>query len=488
MKKVGVIVAGVVVLGVAASVPGAAFIAGKRVESAHKDLQEFLQSKRMIVRIIDSKYDRGLFSANSTMTVRIGCDPAADGKKTGVDITVKEAVRHGPLLPGGHFGAALIETTLVIPPDAAKELSELYGNKPPLTIKTLVGFNGSAKTTVDSPSFSHTAKDGTLVIWGGISGESLSHGPGGKASGKVSMPNLQVQNAREQIAINLKGVEFTTEGVRAQGSGLAGMMMQSAHGEGQIALIEFSGKDKMPPVKFEKVSLTTDQKTDEKGLLQSAVKFGGSGTIGQDQVAFELAESVKRLHVSSYLALMMQMYSTDNVCPGPDGAMPNTEAPLDDPKNKDIIAEILRHDPEYGVDKFSLTLDGKRGEFGIMAGTKGVTAADKEKPLSVVVQERLHVTSFTKLPTGWVQFFVKKFASSEEEAASTTAMVNLFLDNWTQQGYIKREGEFVSANFEMKGPTMTLNGKPFSPAALMGGGAMPAPDAPAAEMAEPAPQ
>jgi uncharacterized protein YdgA (DUF945 family) len=91
----------------------------------------------------------------------------------------------------------------------------------------------------------------------------------------------------------------------------------------------------------------------------------------------------------------------------------------------------------------------------------GVTEADLQLPAPMLLMSKGEFKAEVKLPVSWIEQLLMALPSKAQAAAPQPEMVNVMLDQFSAQGLVVREGEFVSASLRFKNGQSEVNGKPL---------------------------
>jgi len=298
--------AAVVLLGVA--VVGGAAVTGVQAKKKLQAQPAEWQAQWPLLKVSAQKYEYGLFSSTNTMMLQLGCKTANPVS----GITIRQRIKHGPLPGFSSFGAAVIDTEVVVPEAERKQFVELIGDKSPFTAHTVVGFGGSMNTQFSIPAINYKSAKGDQINWQGLTGEVRQSGaslryevatPGFSALGKDDKMSFDMRLS----ALRMRGEMNGTEG---------SFWMWPGTGDLDLAFFEMyataAPERGMPPVKMtlNQLKASSENKRD-KDLLSNSTKFSASGVINDVRVdKFELLSSVKRLHAPTYQRLIQRFMDT----------------------------------------------------------------------------------------------------------------------------------------------------------------------------------
>ena len=464
-KGVAVGLGAVAVVG--AAYVGASVWAGQQVKR-HYDTQSAALARQVpFLKPVEERHEAGLFSSTHTMTWRLGClpQPQPDGTVTRgepLQLSMVDRIQHGPLPGFRSLGAAAIDSQLVLAGQAQQAFAKVFGEgRHPLSARTLVGFDGRYVSNISSPAASIAgAAEGQQMSWGGIEAKLHGDTSGRSVSYEFSMPGFEVADAKQGMKMKLAGLNMRGE---ASGDGTA-LLLMAGRSEGTLAGMEMSVQPPdggaSEPFRMSLGPFKFDGKTTlDKELLSTTSTMTGSGQVGATKLdKIEMTASMKRLHVPSYFALISAVMDGSTSCeadkPGPDPqAMMETM--------QKGLAKLLPHNPEYALDKLAIETGGKRGELSYAIAVAGVTEADLQLPAPMLLMSKGEFKAEVKLPVSWIEQLLMALPSKAQAAAPQPEMVNVMLDQFSAQGLVVREGEFVSASLRFKNGQAEVNGKPL---------------------------
>ncbi|MFN0183967.1 MAG: YdgA family protein [Aquabacterium sp.] len=436
------------VVGVATVWAGGTWVTGGRVRSALQAQAAAWQPKagapQPMFRIVKADYEKGFMSATRTLTLAFGCDSDAP------TLTWRDRIQHGPLPGFAGLGAARIDSELVLTDTQRAELKKLTGQDQfQATLRTVVGLRGDSKTWVEVPAFSLQGPDQSRLDFKGLSGL-LSLDAGGGARYELSLPAYSVSTPPSGpapgILIRLTGAKFKGEGLAplwwafsGKGSGsLQGMELQLASAEGQAR----------PAFTLQDLSYTQDGSL-SNGLYSASVDMKGKGTAaGKALEAVSMRFSMKNLHADSYAGFIRSAISAS--CPT-EGADPQQEAQ----RVLEPLKALLPHNPSISLDALKLTLGGQTMSLSYSLGTQGVNAEDLKAPsLMPVLLKKTHLKAGFEVP---MAMLVELAALSGKPVPPE--VIDKGVEQAQAQGVLVRTGDVLSANIEMGGGSLKVNGK-----------------------------
>lgn len=474
-RAMGAIAVAVVATG-AAVVAGASAWTGVRLKEQMDAAATRLPVEVPVVRLVAKTYERGVFSSTQTVTLEFGCpalaSPAAASPAAGasaparaapVQLTARHRIQHGPFPGFRSVGAALIDSDIVVPEASRKNVAALFGDKAPVSAQTRVAFSGAYDSRITVPAFSYKLPSGDQIAWQGLQSDvsASGWGPGAKVRYQMVLPGLTVAMKDERAAMDMK-----FSGMKAKGDFVVGpsFWLSAGHSEGEVDAISIDMKGQAgaaattPPMKLSFGALKSVSDTSiERDLLGMTMRMTGSGSIGETRLErLEMQASMRRLNVTAYAALLQQVMNPALLC---------AEKPADPQVLLAQLAQgmgaLLLHNPEYTLDKLAFEIDGKRGELAYAIGVEGVTEADLKLPMQAMLMTKAKVSGQAKLPVAWIQKLMAGVGGERGAMAAQPEMLDVMLDQMAGQGFIVRDGEFVSSKFEMAQGKLSVNGKPL---------------------------
>jgi uncharacterized protein YdgA (DUF945 family) len=448
-KKIIAAGVGVVVLGIVAVVAGAV-VTGFQTKKA---LQAGAANWPM-VKVVEQHYSQGLFSSTQTVALQIGCAGAGAQPM----FTVRQRVKHGPFPGFSGFGAALIETELLVPDNARKVLDEITGGQPPVTARTAVAFDGTLRSLVTMPAFHFRGPNGEQLSFQGLRADITSKGESLRYD--VAVPSLNVAAKDQRMAVEMRLTGLAMHGEHNGGS----MWLRPGTSSGEIASFEFSAMSQVaspvPPLRFALSQIKASTETTlADALIASRSQLTGQGTIGGVKLdKIELQASLKRLHAPTYAKLMQRFVDSAASCDTQAAIAPQL---LLQQLQQDLAA-LLPFGPEYALDKLALEIDGKRGELAYSVAINGVSADELQAPLPALLMSKGLIRGRALVPAVWVERTLASFGGGQKDPATQAELMNVMLAKLTGEGYIVRDGEMLSAQLSFDKGQLTVNGKQVS--------------------------
>lgn len=465
MKKPLFAVVGLVAAAAAAYIGGSYYVGG-RVQQELRAQADRVTTQLPFVRITEQGYDKGLFSATRTVTMKFGCERSQEAAAAGMppksfELTVREHIQHGPLIGGSSWGAASIQSELVLPPEAEQVVAQMFGNQKPLTVTTTVGFDRQYTSRLESPRARLEAPGGQQFVWQGVQATFSGDSDGESVRYEINMPGFEVSDKNQGARMTLSELRWKGEGRRVGDS----LWVMAGKDEGQIGLMEMSMRlpltatGEVRPFLFALTDLKfAAEATVDQNLLTSQATVLGTGSFdGTKLDKLEMAASLKRLHVPSYQNLMSNLMKQSFSCGEDEDVDPQAMLAA---MQADLM-KLLPHDPEYALDKLAVEYGGKRGELSYAFGVKGVTEADAQLPPMALLMTKGQARADVKLPIVWIEQLLNQAPIRATGTAPEPEMLNAMIDQFADQGYVVRDAEHVAASVRFAGGTLELNGKPL---------------------------
>lgn len=481
-SKLTVVAASVVAV-LAVGYPAAAWYLGSQIEKAHADVRAMVATQPYL-KIASESYERGLFSASETTTIEIPAalfqpvvveteegEAAAEKPKAEppIRITVKTAIRHGPL-PGFSTLAAGSEiSTIEFDEPLRTKIAEAFGTDQPFDIRTTYNFQGGGRSTFASRPFK-------LVI------------PGDTPEG-----NEKLSGERTEFVMEFsKGLaDYTLRGT-APGFALAeadgsGLTVTSMAFDSQLKRVFpdepllYAGSQKFTVAEVSVTPGTAEQGESKQKVALKEIAYDVQMPVAGDFLdvvgklgvnVVQIGEqnfgpasydfSLKHLHGRKLLTLsraFAALYAKPEVF-ADQGLLLQALAPLKAP-----LFDLLADDPVFSVDRIAFrTADGE-ASFNASIKLTDPKPDDFSNPLMLLA--KLDAGAAIALPTALVDTLLGS-GNSENEAPLAQQNAANALEQFKQQGYITVDNNLLKTSATFKNGQLQVNGKPFNPiAALM---------------------
>jgi len=477
MKKY--LIAAIVLLLLLVTAPwGVGKLAEKRVNGG---LDELVKTAPYLA-VVERKSQRGWFTSDQEVTFEVlgpwlralnsrtalpqaSPEPPA-AQVSPLKFTVRNHILHGPVLWFSGVGIARVDSQLVLPGPVRARLTKLFGEKSPLQMSTRVRFFGGGTTT-----FSGDARD---IKFEG-KGSSLSYDAFRVRLGySAHADDIEVDGDWPRFEIN--GVEdsdaqrasYQFKGLTVSGTS---HRVRGDLYDGDFKLTvdqtHFIGPEKAV-TEIADLHYIVDTTIDDD-FMDVALKFGTGAARSKvfeqlgltvDEVHYDF--TVRRLHLDTLVKMVAALKASYS---RPVGTAAEVDAAISQPM-KEYGLELLKHDPEFVIDRFGgSTSEGDMYLKGIIK-LKGVTAQD----LAVGAMGLIG-----KLDADITFEMAQQLAAKVPNGAAglATAM---------DHGYAKLAGKNVVSHIEFKQSKLKINGKeqgipPLgAPKAGIGSGPAPQPE------------
>lgn len=440
---------------------------GQRIEHS-LDLQAGRIEGTPNIRLVQREYERGVFSATETVTIELfGDNPAAlpafmDGP---IMLTVRSHIRHGPWIGGSAFAAGVADAQIV--PDAAmrKRLTAVFGDRPPLDMRTVYAFAGGGRSHVSSPAFKldlpgADGESGMQVTWEGVVAdidfsEGMQH-----YTTDARAPGLQVTMA-DGSRMTLAGLRLTGDQQRMfdddalMYSGTQRFTLDTVllQGRQQIALRQLVFQGDMP---------VDGDFVDVIGKIGADSIIVGGDEFGPAHYDFSLTH----LHART----AARLYRAAATLPSDPAQLQASIGQLAGP-----AIELLGHGPRANIDRLGFNTPHGPAHLDLHVALPGATPDELASPAALI--GRIDARGTIALPEALLRQFGAPRAGGltatagdgstpEDAAAMADAMFEQQLAAFAEQGYITRENGQLRTEAAFSGGQLTFNGKPFNRAAM----------------------
>lgn len=462
--KAGFVAAGVVVA-VCAAWLGVAAVSGQRVEKSLREIPATAQAQWPMVRVADERYERHLFGATHTFTLRADCDAPEPGASAPQPaITIVQHIKHGPFPGMAGFGAATVDTELALDADTRREVARFFGTEQPIQAHTSVAFSGASHTHFSVARFHTTREPGEAVDFQGLTGDVDSSA--GALDYDVRMPSISIASAAS-APVSLH-TTLTGTHLHAHAEGAGDVTLRASKSQGEVQSFEFalaspdgSGAHSMSlgPLKF------SQDTAFDKGLMNAVARADGVGRIDDTRLdRIEIQSTMKRFDMATYQGFVRRLLSVD---PKTCGKAPDPATLMASPEAQAALMRMLSANPEISLDRLVVEVAGKRAELRYAIGVEGFTATDARLPLLNGLMTRGYGTLWVDLPEDWVQrsmAYVARQAGQASGATDQAALAEMMLGKVIDQGFVIRDAGMLRSEMAFRAGRATVNGKPVGAA------------------------
>jgi uncharacterized protein YdgA (DUF945 family) len=370
---------------------------------------------------------------------------AAAAETKSIRFTVRNEILHGPVLWPASLGFARVNTKLVLSDKVKKELIEVFGTDEPLKISSRVGFFGGGSTRFygDGHTIKFEEEDGELKY----DDFELDIGYSKKFDDfevDGSLPRVEMTNATTGGRVVMTDFSVVGESERVQGE-----LFDSDYRFAVDKLQIFDTEKKETSVENIHYVIKSDV---DKGFMDISAKMGCGKIMSPflKDLDFQLDEfhydfSLRRLHAETVDKLMADIKA---VYSKPVETAADVEKALFEPFKQHAL-ELLRHDPEFVIDRIGIKTPEGEGYIKGVIRLKGVTDADLQRasssaPLALASKVDADVTIDV------ANKLIEKIPNGNTGAGFAI-----------DQGYARREGEKLVSRIEYKNEELKINGKPL---------------------------
>ena len=464
--KSAFVAAGVVVAACAGYL-GVAAASGQKVEKGLRAMSAAAPSQWPMVRVTDERYDRHLFDATHTFTLRAGCDaPDAAASAPHAAITIVQHVKHGPFPGFAGFGAATVDTEFVMDAATRQQVAKFFGTEQPFQAHTNVAFDGATHTHFAVVRFHASGPQDEQVDFQGLTGDIDNRD--GVLEYDVRVPAVSVAaaaSAPEAVRMSLNGMHLHA---RAEGTG--DFALRPGKSQAEVQSFEFvmaaPGTDATHRMDLTQLKLSQETSIDHN-LLNSIGHAEAAGQFDDTKVdKIELQSTMKRFDAATYQGLVRRLVRSD---PAACGKAPDAARLMASQEVQAAVSQMLSANPEISLDRLVVDVAGKRAELRYTIGVDGFTAADAKLPLMAGLMARGHGNLQVNLPEDWVrksmtyvaQQSAQRSGQQADGAGDQAALVELMLAKVIDQGYVVREADMLRSEVAFKRGRATINGKPL---------------------------
>ena len=454
MKKAAVLGVAVVVVLVGAS-PA---LTGSMVRKQYDAQLDKVAAALPALKVVERKYEQGLFSSTATTTLQIGCVPA---------ITIRDHIAHGPFPGFSGFGLARSDTQIVLPPDAPTPLRAWVEGLKPEAIRTTIGFGGDTETRVNLPAAQF--KDGADSLqWQPLRATFRMNGAQTSVSSEFDAPEVTLDFDAKGEPGSVKLVNLHGQ---SQVAPVAGDLLMGV-GTSVFTLdrMQVAAPGKAMQFNLNQLNYTVKSQA-EKDLLSATESISAAADFKLGETALkldkiELQESFKRLHAPTLRALMLGFWQElgGSLCQ----ESPEDAAQALRGKQAAMLAaltQLLPYDPEYSVDKIAVSTGGQEGTLAYSLAAHGMTAQDMQGGNPLKLLGKVTVKASGKLPVAWLEAIGERMAMrgdrlGEASPQEVHQQISGAIEQLVGTGYVTREGDFLSSSAQFEKGQLTVNGKP----------------------------
>ena len=484
MKKFTILVVAVLIC--AAAWAGSTWYIGGQAESEYRGFIE-KYARLGPITLKSRNYQRGFLSATTETVVEMTVPkmPTAQPEFETLQVVFGHDIYHGPLPVGSPQGSvrpalALIDTRIVSMSGAEISLDEILREVPELQnafAHSRIGFDGSSHGTMAVPAFSRQQDDGTVNFGGLTAITDYAPGPGTLA-GRIDMPNLEARFSNGSMT--WRGIAYDFDLVEALPMLYVGTANMTFGG----MEIEFLDKknEKMATTLFEEMRVTSQTSYDGSMVHGSqSMVFDGITVNGKTYGPMELDLDLKNLDaraLSDYQQELMTLYGEM------DPADPDALLARMVPIYSDLALRLVAGSPEFNIRRLSV-----KTPMGEADGTVNLSYNHPQQQAPTDISELPLFIPFFKADADLsvdqrlVKSIMKNSVKSQIRASMEAARQNgnqqvpemsdlelealvnqqleMQLQMFVSQGFIKREGTKLKSRLVFADGQLQVNGQPM---------------------------
>ncbi|MCE1181114.1 MAG: YdgA family protein [Rhodocyclales bacterium] len=442
---------------IALAYPAAAWYMGKQLE-AHLDEAYRTVAEQTMVKIVERKFSRGVFSSDETVTLAFPGIPLSQAQadnETGskmLHINFQPHYRHGPLPGLSRFAKASFSSELIVPADLQASVREFFGDQKPLLLTGHYAFDGSSRLNIDSPAVTQKfmpEKFGSLATleWQGFSGQIESHSKLTESTFNFSLPGLALKEGND--------VPLAISGIRIEGTQHKLLenepLLQGGTTTLSIDEINISATGKTTPMPFAfKIKQASEKSSVElKGEhIDLNLEFAATTLQinNQNYAPAILRCAWRHIHARPLAQLYRQFVEFSAQ---PTDTPPATRGQLLIEKIKQPLLAILAENPQFAIDQLSFqTADGPF-KLSAEAKLKQLEGNDLENP------------------NAWAKALVAEAQISIPRSLAQTQAPPERIDSLIAQGLLTPAGNMLSSQGKLNQEGLYINGNKLGPNPLI---------------------
>lgn len=378
--------------------------------------------------VVERHYRKGWFRSEQEVTFEVigPLTPAASPQR----FTLRNEILHGPVLGLSGLGLARINWHVVLGENQRAYLRSTFDTEEPVEVSTRVDFFGGGTTTIEAPALRISRKNGTGEVSWDTMKISIEH------PGDLERFSIYGKWARLEARDDVEKFRFAMRDLKLDGGAkrIVGNLYDTDL-DFKVGEISNTGADgDVTSMKDLRYVIATDSEGD---FVSFATRMG-TGAVESRELAqkglaiksvhFDVA--VRRLHIET-LEKLLTAIDASYVAPAADSAVVEQGFAL------------LKHDPEFVLDRISIeTPNGEAMLKGIFR-LKGVTEKDlKMGMLSLIA--RLDADLTLESP--------RKLIEGIEGGGEV-------LTQALEGGYVQMQGDKAVSHIEFRDGELTVNGK-----------------------------
>ena len=430
---------------------------GMQTEQAMRaEVSKMASSAQFPLNVTFMRYDRGWLSSSAVTRLTLKLEPS-------FYLDVRHEISQ---LPRPRAGWVHVRSVPQWNGEMKNTLDHYFAGQPALTVDSVVGFDGSRKTTFSSPAFSQPLQEapGAKLTWGGMQG-TISVGADQRLVASATAPHLTLQGGDSQAG--LKSLKFD-----------ASWEMRGAaadwQGETKVALAElrFSGPRDQVAMKDLSGAVYQHSKGDSV-LLGYALRVGAGSSAKAGEPENSFSNAVLDLEFDQINKKALAKYLDDVAAGEQLAAAPQSAFATQ--TMMDLAAELLRGSPVIRLKKLGVeTPSGAVSAQGTVSFDGSNLGEIRFAPeLLSRLQAKGNVEIAASLLRSQLQrkvrpqvevALVQQGAQSTEEniKAVSEKLTDAQLKSLTDTGLLRSSGTNFTVEAEFAAGQVLVNGQPAS--------------------------
>jgi uncharacterized protein YdgA (DUF945 family) len=460
-------VAAVVVGALVVAYPATSWYTGKRIESNFGELSQ--QSlKNPYLKIVKQDFKRGLFSSTDDTVIELtpgmfskppgstpdgdATDGAASAPQKPLQLHFVSHIQHGPF-PGMHFGAATINTELVLDGEDKVAAEKLFGKQAPLQIMSTMGYMGNGSVAITSPAFSATLDDKQSKIdWKGISINADFSNGAREVQYKLDVPGMTAHTA-EGLDVVLGAISGNASVQRAAPESTLYL------GKMHLVAEQLKVTNANEPAKsFELQKLALDSDSNAKNnFVDMVIQLGAKSLVTSKLTLNDIHYDYGLRHLDEPTLIKLS-----DTLSRPQKDQPQTAE--DSTANmvkvwKEFGPALLNNKPEFTIDRFSVSTTDGEAKLTARASLGEAVTEDLDNFMALL--PKLEASATVSIPETMVTKLMAGTVSDPITQVQMEDGAKQQIAAFEAQGFLTRKDNILSTNFDWKKGKALINGKPM---------------------------
>jgi uncharacterized protein YdgA (DUF945 family) len=425
-------------------------------QAMRAEVNKMAGSAQFPLNVTFMRYDRGWLSSTAVTRLTLKAEPS-------IYLDLRHEISQ---LPGPGRGWMRVRSVPQWNGGIKTTLDHYFAGQPALTVESVVGFDGSRRTTFSSPAFSQPVQEapGAKLTWGGMEG-TISIGPGKRMAASAAAPHLTLQAGDTQAG--LKSLKFD-----------ASWEMHGPaadwEGETRVALGELRFSGPRDQVAMKDLSGAAYQRSKgDSVLLGYALRVGAGSSAKAGEVENSFSNAVLELEFDQINKKALAKYLDDVGAGERLAVVPQSTFVAQ--TMIDLAAELLRGSPVIRLKK--LGLETPSGAVSAQATVSFDGSNLAEIRFSPELLSRLQAKGNVEIAASLLRSqlqrkvrpqvevtLVQQGAQSTEDniRAVSEKLTDAQLKSLTDTGILRPNGTNFTVEAEFAGGQVLVNGQPAS--------------------------